>query len=121
MPSLIDELPVAAVVATQAEGQTIVRDARELRVKESDRIKTIVTELTRLGARIWETEDGFVVEGPTPLKGECCQTYGDHRVAMSMAIAGLVASGETALDDAACVDVSFPGFFETLSRIRTGN
>ncbi|MBI4318883.1 MAG: 3-phosphoshikimate 1-carboxyvinyltransferase [Chloroflexi bacterium] len=117
VPSLIDELPVAAVVATQAEGQTVVRDAQELRVKESDRIRTIVVELSRLGARISETDDGFVVEGPTPLRGAYCHSYGDHRIAMSLAVAGLVASGDVTIDDPSCADVSFPGFFEALGNI----
>ncbi len=113
----IDELPALAVLATQAEGETIVRGARELRVKESDRISTVVTELSRLGASVEELPDGFVVRGPSRLRGAFCSTYGDHRLAMSLAVAGLVAAGETQIESAECVDVSFPGFFDKLARI----
>lgn len=113
----IDELPVLAVVATQAEGETIVRDAQELRVKESDRIAAVVRELSRLGADIAELPDGFIVRGPTRLRGTRCSSYGDHRIAMSLAIAGLVATDETQIDGVECVDVSFPGFFDRLSEV----
>ncbi|MDA8188851.1 MAG: 3-phosphoshikimate 1-carboxyvinyltransferase [Dehalococcoidales bacterium] len=120
IPSLVDELPIIAVAATQANGAMIVRNAAELRVKESDRIDAIVTELSRLGAKIEATPDGFVVEGPTPLRGAGCQSYRDHRIAMSLAVAGLVAKGDTVVDDAECVDISFPGFFDLLESVRRG-
>ena len=93
--TMIDELPVLAVAATQAHGRTIVRDAHELRVKETDRIATTVAELRKLGARIEPTADGFIVDGPTPLTGAAVEAHDDHRLAMAMTIAGLVAKGTT--------------------------
>ena len=114
IPSLIDELPVLAVVATQAEGVTTVRGAAELRHKETDRIRAIVVNLTRLGADIEELEDGFVVTGPCRLRGQAVSSFGDHRIAMSMAVAGLVAEGTMAIEDSAVVDTSYPGFFSDL-------
>jgi 3-phosphoshikimate 1-carboxyvinyltransferase len=114
IPRVIDELPVLAVAATQAEGRTVVGGAEELRVKETDRIGAMVRELSKMGARIQERRDGFVVEGPTPLHGAECDSHGDHRIAMAMAVAGLVAEGETIITHADCVDVSFPDFFEIL-------
>lgn len=120
IPRLIDEIPIIAVLATQAEGVTIIRNAEELRVKESDRIAGIASELSRLGAKIKPTPDGFIIEGPTPLRGARCQSYNDHRIAMALAIAGLVAKSETTIDDADCVDISFPGFFQLLDQVRKG-
>lgn len=117
IPRLIDELPLMAIIASQAEGKTIVKGAGELRVKESDRIRTTVTELKKLGASIEEFVDGFVVSGPSKLKGAVCQSYDDHRIAMSLAVAGLVAEGETTVQDSECVDTSFPGFEQTLKSI----
>lgn len=117
IPRLIDELPILAVAATQAEGETTVRDAEELRVKETDRLAAIVTELSRMGADIRATADGFVIRGPTRLHGALCHSYGDHRMAMALAVAGLVASGETIIDDTSCVEVSFPGFMEVLKSV----
>jgi 3-phosphoshikimate 1-carboxyvinyltransferase len=110
VPGLIDELPILAVVATQAEGVTEVRGAAELRVKETDRIATTVSELRRMGAKIEALPDGFVVEGPVRLKGATVSSHGDHRLAMSLAIAGLVAEGATTVDDTTCIADSFPGF-----------
>ena len=118
IPKIIDEIPIIAVLATQAEGQTIIKDAKELRVKESDRIKTISTELKKMGARIEEKEDGMVITGPTKLKGAAVQSYGDHRVAMSLVVAGLAAEGETVIEDTECIETSFPGFESLLSKIR---
>ena len=117
IPSLIDELPVLALAATQAEGTTTIRDAAELRVKESDRITATVTELRRLGADIEELEDGFVINGPTPLHGAAVNGHDDHRLAMSLGVASLIASGETRLDGADCVDISYPDFWDQLARI----
>ncbi len=116
--TMIDELPVFAVVATQAQGETIVRDAGELRVKETDRIATVVTELRKLGAAIEELPDGFIVYGPTRLKGAQVWSHGDHRLAMALAVAGLLAEGETHIQDIACAADSFPGFEESLFKLR---
>ncbi len=118
IPRLIDELPILAVAATQAEGRTVVRDAAELRVKESDRIHALVTELQRMGASVEEMPDGFVVEGPSVLKGAATQSYGDHRLAMSLAVAALMADGNTSIDGAECVNVSYPGFADALGSLR---
>jgi 3-phosphoshikimate 1-carboxyvinyltransferase len=112
---MIDEFPVLAVAATQAHGETIVRDAAELRVKETDRIATTVEELRRLGAEIEARQDGFVVHGPTPLAGAAVHSHGDHRLAMALVVAGLIASGETMVQDVACIADSFPGFDATLA------
>jgi 3-phosphoshikimate 1-carboxyvinyltransferase len=114
IPRIIDELPLIAVVATQAKGVTIVKDAKELRVKESDRIKSIVKGLSGLGAKIEEQEDGFKIIGPTVLKGNVCDSYGDHRIAMALSIAGCVADGETVIKGRECVDISFPGFWDII-------
>lgn len=114
---MIDEFPILAVAATQAEGVTVVRDAAELRVKESDRIAAVVQELRKLGARIQERPDGFVVEGPTQLRGAAVHSHGDHRLAMALAVAGLVAAGETTVHDAGCIRDSFPTFVSTLQAL----
>ncbi|MGC9397123.1 MAG: 3-phosphoshikimate 1-carboxyvinyltransferase [Anaerolineae bacterium] len=111
---MIDEFPILAVAATQARGTTVVRDARELRVKETDRIATVVTELRKLGAQIEAHEDGFIVEGPTPLRGAAVDSHGDHRLGMALAVAGLVAEGETVIENANCIADSFPGFGNVL-------
>jgi len=117
---MIDEFPVLAVAATQAHGTTVVRDAAELRVKETDRIATIVGELRRLGARIDPLPDGFTVEGPTPLHGEAVNSHGDHRLAMALAVAGLIAEGETTVENATCVADSFPGFAKLMQGLGAG-
>jgi 3-phosphoshikimate 1-carboxyvinyltransferase len=106
----IDELPVLAVAATQAEGETIIQGASELRVKETDRIGILVGELRRLGAEIEELPDGMAIWGPTLLKGGDVSPHGDHRLAMALAIAGLVSSGETRVAETDCIQDSFPGF-----------
>jgi 3-phosphoshikimate 1-carboxyvinyltransferase len=111
---MIDEFPIFALLATQAAGTTIVRDAAELRVKETDRIKSVVTELCKLGARIEARPDGFVVEGPVELEGAEVDSQGDHRLAMTLIIAGLMARGETRVCGAECIPDSFPGFIEAL-------
>jgi len=111
---MIDEFPVFAVVATQAEGRTIVRDAAELRVKESDRIGALVGELRTLGAQIEERPGGFVIEGPARLRGAVVDSHGDHRLAMSLAVAGLIADGETAVLNAQAHRESFPSFVTLL-------
>jgi 3-phosphoshikimate 1-carboxyvinyltransferase len=117
---MIDELPVLAVAATQAHGVTVIRDAQELRVKESNRLEGLVAELRKLGARIAPTADGFVVEGPTPLRGAIVDGLGDHRMAMSLAAAAMVASGETTIVGAECVAKTYPGFFADLGRLMDG-
>jgi len=117
VPSLIDELPLIAIVATQAQGKTVVSGARELRVKETDRIKAIVSELKKMGADIEEKEDGFVVNGPTGLQGAVCESYNDHRIAMSLAVAALLAEGKTVIKNSECIDISFPGFEKTLQNL----
>jgi 3-phosphoshikimate 1-carboxyvinyltransferase len=115
--NLIDELPALAVLATQLEYGLMVRDAAELRVKETDRIAAVVENLRRMGADVEEFDDGFRV-GKSNLKGARIDSFGDHRIAMAFAIAGLLAmEGETEIIDAECVDVSFPGFFETLQNV----
>ncbi|MGQ9850543.1 MAG: 3-phosphoshikimate 1-carboxyvinyltransferase [Aggregatilineaceae bacterium] len=110
----IDEFPVLMVLATQAAGETLVRDAAELRVKETDRIAVMAAELRKLGAQIEERPDGFRVVGPQQLRGAVVQGHDDHRVAMALAVAGLAADGETVVEDAACAHDSFPGFVETM-------
>jgi 3-phosphoshikimate 1-carboxyvinyltransferase len=117
VPAMIDELPVIAVLATQAEGTTEVRGAAELRVKETDRIATTVSELQHMGANIEALPDGFVVKGPTRLKGAHVSSHGDHRLAMALAVAALVADGETTIKDTACIDDSFPGFEAALAKL----
>ncbi|MGC9333776.1 MAG: 3-phosphoshikimate 1-carboxyvinyltransferase, partial [Anaerolineae bacterium] len=114
---MIDELPILAVAATQAEGETVVCDAAELRVKETDRITTTVEQLRRMGADIKAQPDGFAVRGPTPLVGTRVDSHGDHRLAMALAIAGLVARGETVVDGVDCIADSFPGFVATMARL----
>ena len=117
IPIIIDELPVLAVAATQAEGTTSIRDAGELRVKETDRIAATVRNLRAMGARIDELPDGMIIEGPTPLRGARLVSLGDHRVAMAMSVAASIASGESQIDDSAVVNISYPGFFDELGRV----
>ena len=117
IPRLVDELPVLAVAACFAKGTTVISDAAELRVKESDRIRATVEGLSRLGARIEERPDGMVIHGATPLTGGECHGFDDHRIAMTMAIAGLLASGETVVSGAEAVSVSDPSFWDTLDSI----
>jgi 3-phosphoshikimate 1-carboxyvinyltransferase len=111
---MIDEFPIFAVLATQAWGETTVRDADELRVKESDRIAMLAMELRKLGAKIEERSDGFGIEGPTRLHGAVVDSYGDHRLAMSLAVAGLIADGETTITNAEAYRESFPNFVDLL-------
>jgi 3-phosphoshikimate 1-carboxyvinyltransferase len=118
IPRAIDEIPILAVLATQAAGQTIISDARELRVKESDRLQTVREELTKMGARVTEKPDGLVIDGPTPLHGAVVKSHGDHRLAMALAVAALVAEGPTTIEDVECVATSFPGFWTLLDSVR---
>jgi len=117
VPFLIDELPLIAVLATQAQGETVVSGAKELRVKESDRIKAIVSELKKMGTDIKEKDDGFIVRGPSKLHGAVCDSYNDHRIAMSLAVAALLAEGKTIIKNSECIDISFPGFKKTLQKL----
>ncbi|HJZ66820.1 MAG TPA: 3-phosphoshikimate 1-carboxyvinyltransferase [Blastocatellia bacterium] len=117
IPNIIDEIPILAVVATQVKGRVEVRDAKELRVKESDRIQTIVEGIRALGGEIEEFEDGFAIEGPQRLFGGRVESAGDHRIAMALAIAGLIAEGETEIVGADCAGVSFPGFYDSLAML----
>lgn len=117
IPTLIDEIPMIAVLAAFADGTTVIRDAAELRVKESDRIASITCNLQAMGADFTPTEDGMIIHGGKPLHGATIATSHDHRIAMAFAIAGLIADGVTAFDDADCVAISYPSFFETLQYI----
>jgi 3-phosphoshikimate 1-carboxyvinyltransferase len=114
VPAVIDELPIFLTVATQARGQTVVRGAGELRVKETDRIQSMASGLTALGAKIRVEGETITVEGPTPLKGAVVDSMGDHRTAMALGVAGLAAQGPTTVRGSEWVEISFPGFFETL-------
>lgn len=118
IPTLIDEIPIIAVMAAAADGTTIIRDAAELKVKESDRIAAMTEGLQAMGCRITPTGDGMIIEGGALLRGAAIRTFKDHRIAMSFAIAALIAEGETVLDDAGCVDISYPTFFENLNQLR---
>jgi 3-phosphoshikimate 1-carboxyvinyltransferase len=117
IPSLIDEFPILCVAATQATGITTIRGAEELRVKESDRIKSMATELRKMGAEIEEFEDGLSITGKTKLKGAFLESHGDHRIAMAMSIAAIIAEGTTTINDVSSVNISFPGFFEILRKL----
>jgi 3-phosphoshikimate 1-carboxyvinyltransferase len=117
IPRIIDEIPVLAVAATQAAGTTVIRDARELRVKETDRIMAITAGLKKMGAVIYETDDGLIVEGPVRLKAAACSSFGDHRIAMALTVAGLIAEGDTVIDDADCVAISFPEFADIVTAL----
>lgn len=114
IPRLIDEIPVLAVAAAVAEGQTIIRDASELKVKESNRLKAIAAELSRFGVDIQETDDGLIINGGRDFNGAVCESYHDHRIAMACALMGLLAKDQTIIHDAECIDISFPGFQDLL-------
>ncbi|MBI4253502.1 MAG: 3-phosphoshikimate 1-carboxyvinyltransferase [Candidatus Rokubacteria bacterium] len=117
IPRLIDEVPVLAVAACRARGVTTIADAGELRVKESDRIAALARELGRMGVRVAERPDGLAIEGPQALRGARVASGGDHRMAMALAVAGLVADGETVVEDTACVATSFPQFVATINAL----
>lgn len=117
IPRLIDEIPILAVAAVVAEGRTRIRDAEELRYKETDRIAALVRNLRLLGATVEEERDGLVIDGPARLEGARVESEDDHRIAMAMAVAGIAASGETTVSRAECAAISFPGFWERLREI----
>lgn len=117
IPTLIDELPMLAVMAAFAQGTTVIRDAQELKVKESNRLDIIVQHLSAMGADIIPTEDGMEIHGGKPLKGAVLDSYMDHRIAMSFAVAGMAADGETEILNASCVDISYPEFYQDMAAI----
>jgi 3-phosphoshikimate 1-carboxyvinyltransferase len=117
IPNIIDEIPILAVAATQVEGRLEVRDARELRIKESDRLQTVADGIRAMGGKIEEFEDGFAVTGPQRLVGGRVETAGDHRIAMAFTIAGLIASGVTEIIGSECAAVSFPEFYELVAAV----
>lgn len=117
IPTLIDEIPMIAVMACFAEGITTIKDAQELKVKESNRIDTVVTNLKAMGAHIEATDDGMIIEGGYPLHGAVIDSHLDHRIAMSFAIGALGADGETRIEEAECVKISYPEFYQTLEKL----
>lgn len=117
IPTLIDELPMIAAMACFAQGETVIRDAAELKVKESNRIEVMVKNLTAMGADVEETEDGMIIRGQKPLKGTLIDSKGDHRIAMTFAVTALMAEGETQIEGAECVNISYPGFYGDLARL----
>ena len=121
IPRLIDELPIIALLATQANGQTVIADAEELRVKETDRIQVVADSLNAMGANVVPREDGMIITGPTPLHGADLETFGDHRIGMMAAIAALlVRDGNVVLDRAEAINTSYPSFFEDLETLLHG-
>ena len=117
IPTLIDEIPVIAVLAATAEGETVIRDAQELRVKESDRLTIMVDSLTAMGCDIEGTPDGMIIRGGCPLQGAQIDSHLDHRIAMSFAVASLVAEGTTVIQNAECVNISYPEFYRDLASL----
>ena len=117
IPRLIDEIPIIAVLATQANGTTVIKDAEELKVKETNRIDTVVSQLKTLGANIEATDDGMIIHGPTPLIGGKVASFGDHRIGMAMAIAGLISSAQVEIEDIEAIDVSYPNFFNHIQEL----
>ncbi len=115
IPTLIDELPMIAAMACLADGTTVIRDAAELKVKESNRIAVMAQSLTAMGADVTETEDGMIIRGGKPLHGAVIDSHSDHRIAMTFAVTGLIAEGETEIPDAECVNISYPRFYEDLA------
>ena len=117
IPKLIDEIPIIAILATRAEGNTIIKDAAELKVKESNRIKSVVDNLKLLGANVEELEDGMIIKGKSSLSGGKIKTFNDHRIAMSFSIANLISNQSIILDNDKCIDISFPGYFNLLKKL----
>jgi 3-phosphoshikimate 1-carboxyvinyltransferase len=117
IPALIDEFPILCIAATQASGTTTIRGAEELRVKESDRIRSMATELKKMGAELEEFPDGLTIKGRSDLKAAVVESYGDHRIAMSLSIAALIAEGTTTIRGVSAVNISFPGFFQIIRRL----
>ena len=121
IPRLIDELPIIALLATQAKGQTVIRDAEELKVKETDRIQVVADALNSMGADITPTEDGMIIKGKTSLHGAKVHTFGDHRIGMMTAIAALLVNdGQVELERAEAINTSYPNFFDDLEDLLHG-
>ena len=118
IPTLIDEIPILAVLAAHAQGTTLIKDAQELKVKESNRIDTVVNALKAMGADVYAIEDGMVIHGGTPLHGAVIDSFLDHRIAMSFAVAALCASGETTILGRECLDISYPDFYKDLASLQ---
>ncbi|MGH7369312.1 MAG: 3-phosphoshikimate 1-carboxyvinyltransferase, partial [Candidatus Methylomirabilaceae bacterium] len=120
IPRMVDEIPAFAVAAAGARGPTVISDAGELRVKEVDRLAALARELRRLGVELEERPDGLVIRGGATLSGAQCDSWGDHRMAMALAVAGLVAKGSTTISDPCCVSSSFPDFWRQLDLMLPG-
>jgi 3-phosphoshikimate 1-carboxyvinyltransferase len=118
IPRLIDELPILAVAAAFAEGTTVIKDAEELKVKESNRIDAMEKELQKAGVDVAATEDGMIVRGGRPVHGAIFESYHDHRIAMSMAVLALAAEGDSQIRNHQCISISYPGFFDTISSLQ---
>ena len=114
IPALIDEIPMLAVMAAFAEGTNIIKDAQELKVKESDRIQTVTENLARMGADVQPTDDGMIIRGGRPLHGAEIDSHADHRIAMSFAVAGTLCDGPLTIKDGNCVNISYPAFYTDL-------
>jgi 3-phosphoshikimate 1-carboxyvinyltransferase len=119
VPNVIDEIPILAVAGALAHGKTVICDAKELRVKETDRLVAIATNLTAMGVEVVELADGLEIYGGTPLRGARVKSYGDHRIAMAFAIAGMFADSETVIEDTDCIATSYPGFAAQLQKFLT--
>jgi 3-phosphoshikimate 1-carboxyvinyltransferase len=119
IPRLIDELPVIAAAAAFAKGTTVIRDAEELKVKESNRIDAMEAELKKADVNVHSTADGLIIHGGSPVHGGSFESYGDHRIAMSMAVLALAAEGPSRIENHQCIGISYPDFFATLSRVTT--
>ncbi|MCA1023285.1 3-phosphoshikimate 1-carboxyvinyltransferase [Halobacillus litoralis] len=117
IPNLIDEIPIIALAATQAEGTTIIKDAEELKFKETDRIEAVVTTLAKLGADVEATDDGMIIHGGASLQGGSIHSYGDHRIGMMGAVASLISSNPVTIEDKDCINISYPSFFEHLNEV----
>ncbi len=117
IPRLIDEIPILALLATQADGKTVIKDAEELKVKETDRIEAVCRNLQALGANITPTEDGMIIEGPTKLTGGSISSYMDHRIAMMGVISALISEEAVEMDEKDSINISYPTFFDNLEEI----
>ncbi len=118
IPRLIDEIPIIAVMASQAVGTTVIKDAEELKVKETNRIDTVVSQLKKMGADIEATPDGMIIRGSAQLQGAEVDSFGDHRIGMAMSIAALIAKGESTILDTEAINVSYPTFYEHIDKLR---
>lgn len=117
IPRLIDEIPILSVAAAAAQGETVIKDAAELKVKESNRLQALATELSRFGVNIQETADGLIIKGSRNYRGTVCNSYNDHRIAMACILMGMISAGKTIIQNAECINISFPGFAELLKKL----